>query len=170
MSLIITEIGLEKAMQADEQGVSFKITHVGVGLNGYTPDKKMSALQNEFKRVEIAGGTQVAGNQIHLTALFDGDEEINGRELGFYLKDGTLFAIESHPTNLLTYKSPSSKVIEAFDLILEGVPPNSITVDSTGDLSLYYADTFAVMGTAQINNMRRTLSNLVQLSELKLLH
>jgi hypothetical protein len=170
MSLIITRIGLEKAMQASEQGVSFSITHIGVGLNGYIPDKTMMTLQNEFKRVELSGGKQVASNQIHLTALFDGGEEIKGRELGFYLTDGTLFAIESHPTKLVMFKGASSKVIEAFDLVLDGVPPNSITVDSTGDLSLYFADSFAVMGIAQINNMRRTLISLVQLSELKSLH
>ena len=147
MALIVTQIGLEKAIQADLQGVSFKITAVGVGLNGYVPNKTMTALQNEFKRVVISGGKQIADNHIHFTALFDGADEITGREIGFYLEDGTLFAIDSHPTNILLYKAPTdkSRALEGFDLILDAVPTNSITVDVTGDLVINFDKEFGAL-------------------------
>jgi len=164
MALTVTQAGLDKAVQADLASVSFKITHVALGANGYIPNKEMSALQNEIAgtRVALSGGENVAPNQIHLTALFDQNTTITAREIGFYLEDGTLFAVDSHPSDVLVYKKPSTKSIEAFDLILDAVPPGSITVNTAGDLSLYYAGSFAVMATAQIHNMRRTLINLAK--------
>ena len=162
MTLVVTQAGLAKAMQADQRGISFKITHVGIGTTGYTPDSSMTELQSESVRVALSGGKEISSNQMHLTALFDGEAEIIGREVGFYLEDGTLFAVDSHPTDVLVYKSAStgSRVLEGFDLIFEAIPPNSITVDTSGDLTFYYAHSFAVMAVAQINNMRRSLINL----------
>jgi phage-related tail fiber protein len=140
MTLVVTQVGLDKATQADVQGVNLKITHVAVGLNGYTPDNTKTALQNEFARVAISGGKNINDNQVHLTAMFEGEGEINGREIGFYLEDGTLFAIDSHPTDIILYKSATTgaRALEGFDLVLDGVPPNSITVDITGDIVINF--------------------------------
>jgi hypothetical protein len=144
MTLVVTQVGLDKATQADVQGVNLKITHVAVGLNGYTPDNTMTALQNEFARVAISGGKNINDNQVHLTAMFEGEGEINGREIGFYLEDGTLFAIDSHPTDIILYKSATTgaRALEGFDLVLDGVPPNSITVDITGDIVINFDNEF----------------------------
>lgn len=162
MTLMVTDAGLAKAIDADAQGISVKITQVALGSVGYEPEPSATALQNEFIRVDVSGGEKVASNQIHLTATFDGKAEIEAREIGFFLEDGTLFAVESDPSSIAVYKSGSngSIAIEAFDLIFDVVPPQSITVDSPGDLSFYTANATAVMATAQIHNMRRTLINL----------
>ncbi len=157
MTLTVTQVGLDKAVDASVLGISLKITHVALGTTGYTPYRTATALQNEVLRVPISGGSNASDNQIHLTAMFDQDITITAREIGFYLEDGTLFAVDSHPSNILVYKKPSTKLIEAFDLILDAVPSGSITVDTTGDLNLYFAESFAVMATAQINNMRRSM-------------
>jgi len=156
MTLVVTQIGLDKAIQADSQRVNFKITHVAVGLNGYTPDKTMTALQNEFARVAISGGKNISANQVHLTAMFDGKGEINGREIGFYLEDGTLFAIDSHPTEIILYKAPTKgpRALEGFDLVLDGVPPNSITVDITGDIVINFDKEFAALQFAPYDPLR----------------
>ena len=161
MALTVTQVGLNKAVQASQGGISLQITHVGLGTQGYVPNKNMTALKNEVARVLIAGGENVASDQVHLTALFDGDEEITAYEIGFYLSDGTLFAVDSDPDNVLVYKHSTAKVVEAFDLILDAVPPDSITVNTSGDLSLYYAESFAVMAVAQINNMRRSITSFI---------
>ncbi|WP_051303251.1 phage tail protein [Psychromonas aquimarina] len=157
MSLTVTQAGLNNAVQASAKGISLQITHVALGTRGYVPHRNMTALQHEIIRVPIAGGANVAGNQVHLTALFDSDVEITAYEIGFFLADGTLFAVDSHPSDVLVYKHQSAKVVEAFDLILDAVPPGSITVNTTGDINLYYAESFAVMAAAQINNMRRSV-------------
>jgi len=157
MALTITNLGLSKAVNADQQGLTLKITHVGIGLNGYEPNKEQTQLQNEIAKVQIHGGKKVRENQVHFTALFDEDGEIKGREVGFYLSDGTLFAVDSDPVHIIMYKSGSagSEVIESFDLVLDSVPPNSITVDVTGDLGISFCKEFAVIATAQINTMNR---------------
>lgn len=161
MTLTVTQAGLNKAVQASSGGVSLQITHVGLGTAGYVPNKNMTALRNEVSRVQISGGANAAGNQVHLTALFDSDKEITAYEVGFYLSDGTLFAVDSDPDDVLVYKHQSAKVIEAFDLILDAVPPDSITVNTSGNLSLYYASSFATMAIAQIDNMRRSIVNFL---------
>jgi len=144
MALVITKAGLEKAIDASLQGISFKITHVGVGTTGYVPNKAQTSLKSESARLAISGGKQINSNQIHLTAMFDGDAEIIGREVGFYLEDGTLFAVDSDPNTIIMYKSGSngSRALEAFDLILDSVPADSITVDVTGDLVVNFDDKF----------------------------
>ena len=157
MALTITSLGLSKAVNADLQGLALKITHVGIGLNGYEPNKAQTKLQNEVVKVQIHGGKKISENQVHLTALFEDDGEIKGREVGFYLSDGTLFAVDSDPVHIIMYKSGSngSAVIESFDLVLDSVPPNSITVDVTGDLGISFEKEFATIATAQINTMSR---------------
>ena len=144
MALVITQAGLNKAIDASLQGISFKITHVGVGATGYVPDIEQDSLKNEITRLAISGGKKINSNQIHLTALFDGESEIIGREIGFYLEDGTLFAVDSDPDIIIMYKSGSngSRALEAFDLILDSVPADSITVDVTGDLTLNFDKDF----------------------------
>jgi len=144
MALVITQAGLNKAIDASLQGISFKITHVGVGATGYVPDIEQDSLKNEITRLAISGGKKINSNQIHLTALFDGEAEIIGREIGFYLEDGTLFAVDSDPDIIIMYKSGSngSRALEAFDLILDSVPADSITVDVTGDLTLNFDKDF----------------------------
>ena len=71
--------------------------------------------------------------------LLDNEDEIVGREVGFYLDDGTLFAIDSDPDDIITYKSASSgsKALETFDLVLDSLPPDSVTVTVTGDLTVH---------------------------------
>jgi hypothetical protein len=100
----------------------------------------MTALKNETVRKQLTGGKNVTPNQLQIQALFDDEGvEIIGREIGFFLDDGTLFAIDSHPINIITYKSASngSKVLETFDLILDSVPPNTVTVSVFGDMTLH---------------------------------
>jgi len=169
MTLTVTQAGLNKAVQASVSGISLKITHVALGTQGYVPNRNMVALQNEVARVPIAGGKNVAGNQIHLTALLDADMEITAYEIGFFLEDGTLLAVDSHPSDVLVYKHKNAQVIEAFDLILDAVPPGSITVNTTGDLNLYYAEPLALMACAQINNMRRSVRAFMRASNFKYL-
>lgn len=133
MALVITDTGMSKAVNADMQGISLKITHVGVGLNGYEPDSSQTELENEIEVVEIQGGETISPTQVQLTALFDGEDEIQGREVGFYLEDGTLFAVESDPVNVIMYKSGSvgSSALEIFDIVLDSVPPSSVTVNAS---------------------------------------
>ena len=136
--VVITQAGLNAAVSA---GVKIEITHIAVGTSGYTPTRSRKALASEVARVQIAGGEQVSENQWHVTADFT-EGEFAAREVGFFLSDGTLFAVWSHPTNVLFYKTALGRVAQGFDLTLEGVPAENITVQASGDLSFYYAPEF----------------------------
>lgn len=164
MTLIVTQAGLTQALRADSLGISLKITHVALGSEGYRPTKKTTALKNELLRVPVAGGKNVDGNQIHITAVFDQKITIKAREIGFFLEDGTLFAVDSAPVNVLIYKAPSTVLVKAFDLILDAVPLASVTVDLSGDLNLYYVEPFAQMAITQINNARRSVRAFMRAS------
>lgn len=153
---IITQAGLNKAIDADQNGVSIKVTHIAAGTSGYMPSVSKVSLASEAVRIPVSGGKNVSNTQIHLTGLFD-TGEFSCRELGFFLEDGTLFAIWSHPTNVLFYKTELNTVVQSFDLVLSAVPPGSITVDTTGDLSLIYSTEFVQFATAIMDNMMRQI-------------
>jgi len=76
------------------------------------------------------------------------------KEVGFYLADGTLFAVWSDPAQVLAYKTANVDLLLAFDLTIAAVPEGSITVQGTGqNLSLYYAEELARMATAHLTTM-----------------
>jgi len=148
---VITQTGLDKAISAAASGVQLQITHIAAGTAGYSADRTRTALSAEVDRVMVSGGNNVSATQIHLTSEFK-QGEYTCRELGFFLADGTLFAVTSHPTNAIFYKTTANTVVQAFDLVLDALPQGSVTVNTTGDLSLYYAETFANINTAIATN------------------
>lgn len=164
---VITQAGLNAAVSADSSGIQITITHIGAGTSGYTPTRSRTALSSEAARVPVAGSTKAGPTQWHLTAEFTAGE-FAAREVGFYLEDGTLFAVWSHPSNVLFHKTELARVVQAFDLVLEAVPADAVTVNQAGDLSLYYAPEFMEMTIAQTQLaavMAQTLHRQMQISE-----
>jgi len=151
---VITQAGLNKAVDASQKGIALKVTHIAAGTTGYTPTVTRTALVHEVARIPVSGGKNASPTQIHLTGLFD-TGEFACRELGFFLEDGTLFALWSHPTNVLFYKTALNQVVQSFDLTLSAVPPGSVVVDTTGDLNLFYAEEFVQFATAIMDTMMR---------------
>ena len=84
----------------------------------------------------ISQSRRMSPNQIHITAIENGDKSYWVREVGFILSDGTLLAIWSHPTQALAYKSNDIDLALAFDLGLSALPADSIVIDGTGSLDL----------------------------------
>lgn len=68
---------------------------------------------------------------IHLTTLADGAAEFWVREIGFLLADGTLLAVWSHATEILTYKAAGTDLLLAYDLSLSALPADSVTIVSS---------------------------------------
>ena len=93
------------------------------------------------------------------------------REVGFYLEDGTLFAVYSEPDKALAYKSPEVDLLLAFDLALTGVPSGSVNIIDQGvDLNILIAPELARMASAEVRNMYRTLRNFILVSDFKQLN
>ncbi|MEI6896255.1 MAG: phage tail protein [Psychromonas sp.] len=146
MSLIITNAGLDASIDAGNLGVSYKITHIGIGLNGYIPNIEQTALQNEVIRCAITRGSIPRPGQLHFETVFDGNEEFEGKEIGYYLEDGTLFAIDSRDGDILSLKHTNTILTEAFELNLASSAIENITVEIIG--SPYATETVA--GIAKI--------------------
>ncbi|TQF71852.1 phage tail protein [Pseudoalteromonas luteoviolacea] len=152
---VVTQEGINAAVSALEQGVKIQIGHIAVGDSGYTPDRNQTALKSQKNTAPVSGAEVVGNGQFHVTAEFTDDKQYAVKEVGFFLNDHadesqrTLFAVWSHPENVLFYQTPIAKIVQGFDLLLSAVPPDSLDFNVTGDLSLFYADDFAAMTIAQ---------------------
>lgn len=159
ISPIITNAGLAAVLNATDDGLSARITHVALGDNAWTPDNTAVALQSERQRVAVSNGSRIQPNQIHITAVENGSTNYWIRELGFILDDGTLLAVWSDPSQPLAYKAAGVDVLLAFDLVLSALPDDSVTVVGTGGVNLPPA-TESIVGVLRFStrNEARTAS------------
>lgn len=136
ISPTITLNGLAAVLAATNDGLAARITHIALGDTAWSPDNTAVALRNERQRIEVSGGTRIQPNQIHITAVENGNVEYWIRELGFILDDGTMLAVWSDPEQALAFKAAGVDVLLALDLVLSALPDESVTVDGTGGVQL----------------------------------
>ena len=132
---VITDVGLAAVFNAQHNGLQAQITHIALGDAGWKPDTTATALRQEKQRIP-ASGEAVSATQLHITGLENGDTSYWIREIGFYLSDGTLFAIKSHETQPMAYKTAGVDVTIAFDLVLTALPANSVVIDTSSGFSI----------------------------------
>lgn len=155
---VITKAGLGAVWNQTNTGLSAQITHVVLGTAGYTPSNSQKSLRTQVAKYPIAGGERLSDTLIHLTALADGDAEFWVREIGFVLADGTLLAVWSHPTEILTYKAAGTDLLLAYDLSLSALPADSVTIVSgAAGLNLTLAAPLAAMAGALLSEQLRNL-------------
>jgi hypothetical protein len=160
----ITTAGLQAIFNADSNGLQAKITQIGLGDQAYDPNQNRTALSSEKNRINIASGRLVTPTQIHMSVIDDSNKTFWVREVGFYLSDGTLFAVYSEAGKALAFKSPEVDLLLAFDLALTGVPAGSVNIIDQGiDLNILIAPELAKMATAQISNMYRYIKQKLTL-------
>lgn len=132
MSLVITNAGIAASIVAGELGIQYKITHISIGSEGYVPTASQTELRNEILRKAITKGEQIGVGQLHFETVWDGQEEFEGKELGYWLEDGTLFAVDSRDGEVITYKRADTVVTEAVELNLSASSLTNITVELIG--------------------------------------
>lgn len=132
MSLLITHAGVAAAIRAGDLGIEYKITHISIGSAGYVPNPEQTALVAEIRKKAITRGALVAQGQLHFETVWDGEEEFEGKELGYWLEDGTLFAVDSRDGEVITYKRKNTVVTEACELNLAASTIENITVEMLG--------------------------------------
>ncbi|MFD2179539.1 phage tail protein [Veronia pacifica] len=163
---VITRAGLNAIFNATSNGFQAKVTHVALGEAAYKPNENRRALDKERSRFPIARGKTVTPTQIHMSVLDNSDKSFWVREVGFFLDDGTLFAVYSEPNKALAYKSPEVDLLLAFELALSGIPADSLTIiDKGAELNILIAPELAKMATAQITMMNRYLTLKAHLDE-----
>ncbi|UXA39131.1 phage tail protein [Pseudomonas juntendi] len=163
---VITKAGLGAIWNATNTGVSAEIAYIGLGSQGYTPSSDQKALRAQVARYPIAGGEKLSNSLIHLTALADDANAFWVREVGFFLSDGTLLAVWSTTGDPLTYKSAGTELLLAYDLSLEALPAESVTIVSTAaGLNLTLAAPVAAQASALIAEMLRGVQRQEKLDE-----
>lgn len=161
----ITKAGLAAIWNATSTGLSAEISHIGLGSAGYTPSADQKTLRTQVVKYPISGGQKLSSTLIHLTAVADDAAAFWVREVGFFLSDGTLLAVWSHATEALTYKSANTELLLAYDLSLEALPADSVTINSTSaGLNLTLAEPLAALAAASIAAQLRSLLLQEQIS------
>lgn len=162
---VITAAGLAASVRASEAGIHLGIAHVGFGDMAYLPDGSEAALQNERARVPVAGGEKVAPNELRLECLLDEGDGFWVREIGFFLEDGTLFAVYSQPDSAVVYKNEGVSFAVSYHLVLEQLPPDQVELILSGpsinltmvSVVVGQARSIVMHHIAQINTMHRQL-------------
>lgn len=164
---LITKAGLAAIWNATSTGVQAEIAYIGLGSQGYTPTVDQKALRAQVVKYPISGGEKLSSSLIHLTALADDDKGFWVREVGIYLADGTLFAVWSSSDTPLTYKAAGTELLMAYDLSLEALPADSVTIVSTATgLNLTLAAPLAAQASALLADMMRGVQQDDQLDAL----
>jgi len=133
LEVITTTVGLQAVLDAQNKGLTLRLTHIGLGDGAYTPTKQRTALANRRVLLPIASSNLNASNyQLDLSAAAQGDEEFWVREVGIYDEAGRLIFVWSHPSQSLGYKSAPSRFLIGLSLVVTEVPLGGITIIDQG--------------------------------------
>ncbi|PKR53514.1 phage tail-collar fiber domain-containing protein [Thalassospira marina] len=149
LSPVLTSAGLAAVAAANGQGLQVKITHVAVGNGGFDvrdgDDYPLPAalakteLDAEQVRVNVYAGAVTGPQQVVVEARIDaGAPNFWVKEVGFFLEDGTLFAVWSSATLNLGFRGDLVPWIFRFVLSWTQLPADAVTVVFNGDAA--YAD------------------------------
>ena len=126
---VITQAGITAVFNATNSGLEANIVAVALGDQSWSPTSAATKLKKEKRRIPVGNGNKLSPNQIHITAIEDGQQQAYWvREVGFYLEDGTLLAVWSHPSQPLAYKAPGVDLLLAFDVALSALPRSLIQI------------------------------------------
>ncbi|MDT8758236.1 phage tail protein [Sphingomonas psychrotolerans] len=106
----ITDAGLA-AIQALSGTDKVVISEMGLSSTPFTAAPTLTALPGEFKRISSVAGDEVAPTITHLTAYDTSTDVWVATGLGLYLDDGTLFAVFSDDTAIISKAGPSFALI-----------------------------------------------------------
>ena len=129
--IVITNAGYAEIINAEKNGTApVVLSSIALGSGQYTANAGMTAMKSEIKRLEAISGGAAGDNVIHLTAEDSSADVYNAFEVGIFTESGTLFAVYSQNTAIIS-KSASSIGLLAIDIVLGKMNPESITVGDT---------------------------------------
>ncbi len=129
MQIVITNAGLAALVNASATGTeSVTVSRIGLGTGRYTPTKGQTALQSEFKQLNIVEGGTTGDNSLHVAVRDDSDDAYSIYEFGLYLADGTLFAVYSQ-NSVILQKVSTSQALLSVDVKLVGADAAQINFE-----------------------------------------
>ncbi len=126
---IITDAGLQAAIDADNAGIQIYIDGISFGDGLYDPTGTETALVNQHTLVPIASGGKVGPTQLRVSAVWQEEfNDYNIGEIGFWT-GATLFAVWSRAVGgFVAVKDAGIDFVSIYDLALSAVPPNSVSI------------------------------------------
>lgn len=126
MLITITDAGRTALINAENTGMlPALVAGVGVTSTGFEPDKSMTSLPGEVKRLSTFAGQTIADDTIHVTIRDETADDYIVRGFGLYLDDGTLLAVYGQPEPLLE-KSPQAMLLLSADIRLSQIQATAL--------------------------------------------
>lgn len=133
---LITDAGMTAATTASGLGLQLSITHIALGSGSYTPVGSLTALSSYKEKATVAGGFLVGVGGLRIDVLFPAltgaPVPYNATEIGFYAGDpdagGILFAVHSHPVDVIVQRTTTLDYVAQFGLQIARVPSGSISI------------------------------------------
>lgn len=130
----LTVAGQTAAWNAKKTGLSLDLTHIQMGSGNRAPNGLEVALVQPQEAVAIAGGSQIAPNQVRMSALFSSMLGYEIREIGLWSGNpaapgSVLVGYWSQAAGVLAVKAAGVDFIFSHDMVLDGaVPAGAINV------------------------------------------
>lgn len=148
VKLLLTTAGLDEMIAADQSGTDrVVISECALGSGKYTPSQAATALRSEFKRLTTVSGGAVGGNIVHVEVTDASNTSYSVYEVGLFSSSGTLIAIASQTTPILT-KAKGATALLAFDIALEDISVDTLQFGATNYLNPPATET--TQGVAEI--------------------
>ena len=135
----ITNAGKNAMLDAQNNGITLRLTHVALGTGKYAPTGNETALAGELQRWVITnGGIEPATHTVRFSSSMAASQELTAYEIGVFTNTGVLFAVASSIADPLVKIYPDITFIASFGLALDEFDVSKITVsqDSEGALSI----------------------------------
>ena len=128
---ILTDIGLERAIQLNGTQIKAAISHLGFGTQSYTPDKTQTRLKAEVVKKPILSGQKIGKHHAKVKSILEGVDDFEVGEIGIYIDDGaTLFAVWSRPEKTFCEFDNAFPITFEYTVGLYALPPDAFTVNA----------------------------------------
>ncbi|WNL46548.1 hypothetical protein RKE25_02610 [Dyella sp. BiH032] len=131
LKLLVTPAGRAALVNAKRNGtLPIVLDTVGVTAAVFAPTGNEAQLPGEIKRIATIAGGAAAADTIHVTIRDSGSDTYSVRGVGFYLQDGTLFALYGQAA-VVVEKSAQATMLLAMDVQFADIDATSITFGDT---------------------------------------
>lgn len=131
LKLLVTPAGRAALVNAKKNGtLPIVLDTVGVTSTVFVPTGTEAQLPGEIKRIATIAGGAAAADTIHVTIRDSGSDTYSVRGVGFYLQDGTLFALYGQAA-VVVEKSAQATMLLAMDVQFADIDATSITFGDT---------------------------------------
>ncbi|WP_277039543.1 phage tail protein [Turicimonas muris] len=130
-NIVITNAGLAAIVNAQQPGTNaVKIASVQFGTGKYTASANQTSLRAPFKTLAAIAGKATGDNVIQFEVDDYGTETYTVYEYGVFTEDGTLFAVYSQNTPIIS-KAAGSAAMLAVSCVVQGATPQTVTFGDT---------------------------------------